>query len=1368
MSGYSVEAILRATDKNFTSTMQAAQRSLGDIEGSVSRVAAVGQRIESVGKVMTAGLTLPLAAAGVAALRVGADFDESMTTVRARTGMAADGVDDLGKAFRDMATSGTYGSFTARQIAAAYAQVARYGDTAEHATSLLRSTQTLATATGMDLGDATRFLSDYLIKVGKDASYAERYINIFADANRRTGIPLEQLQQSLFRTNDVLNATNITGAEATAMFALLYEQGIKNAQAYSGLRYATRALLDPTEEQIAALNRLGIARVDENGKLLDGMTYMGKVTEALAGMSAEQQIYYANLLGSNDGGAAFLAGMVDIRAELPGMARELSAAGDAAEGTGVAFELAGIKQESLAAQARLLRSRLEEVGLQIAAQLIPRVIRLVDAASRLMNRFASLRPSTQRVAVAFGALAAAIGPTLIVVGRVTQAYANLKGKLIAFKSTQALATKAEKLRKAATLANEVAQHAAMKAERARGLTTMSHAQKQKYAIAAEKAQKEAILANKKAQIAQAGSTSALTKKLTLSKAAKIKAGIAMKTLNVAMKANPIGAVLTAAVALTAAVIGLVRYFRRLSDDSDSLSSRQRALRDSTNNLKNSMESSRNSFESNRQNMEANVSMVGSLTDKILELSAVENKSATQKAELRTKIGMLNNSVEGLNLQYDELTGTLNMSESALRSKTDAMMAQARASVYMERMKEVYREIYELTKKVAESEMQLVEARVQHEEAMEIALVSGGFHVSNLHEQEQAHKDLIEELARSQEHFDELSVSTAENSMVIEENAQAYEKASAVIQAELADKEAAYERFSQTMQERSEHIRAALEDLGGSYKDLRDVATDMFSQISDEMTMSVADMQANLEHNQRVIAEWADNIARLAEMGVDEGMLNTLREAGPASAGHVAAMVAACETEVMKLSNTFAEGGQTAVDALATSLGIDTSVARYAAQLAESAEESLRSRLDAAGFDVIGKGIGEGLATGITSGSPNAANAAESMASMCEDAVRAILMSNSPSMLMHEIGVGVPEGLANGIESNASSAVSAMESLAESIVSALESGISQLDSISTVSFSGIASAARAGMSQMASAITSGLSSSVSAKTAGMRNMSTAVQVSMTAMQNKVRTGMTQITQAITQGTTQMNNAVRSNFQIMQSTTLASMTAINNAVRINTQTMQTTTTASMTAMNNTVRTNTQAMQTSTSASMIALSNSVTTGMNGARNSVASAAAGMSASVNTLQGSFRAAGANAAFGLAAGINANRGAAIGAAQSLANAVSSTMRSALAIRSPSRVMKAIGGYTADGFILGMLEKMQAVKSIANEMAEAIMPQNLYDEKLAFAGANFSITDDISFDTNHTVNVPVYLDARQVAKVTAKYNLHEQNLIEDRSNKRRR
>ena len=573
----------------------------------------LGGVVEGAGKNLSKRVTAPIVAAFTAASVIGMGFADSMTTIQARTGMADDALKKLDGSIREMTSSGRYGAHTSREVAAAYKYVAAYGQDAEHATKLMRASMVLATATGKDLGAATSFLADYLIKVGKDASYAEKYINIFTETTRRTNVPLDLLQDTLFRSNATLQATNITGAEASAMFGALYQVGIKNAQAYSGIENTMRSLLDPTEAQISALDRLNIARVDENGNLRDGMEFMNDVTGALSKMSGEQRAYYLNLFGSTAMGVQFLDGMIDIRDCLPEMTAYIKGAGDALDGTGVAFEMAAIESESWGNKIKQLRVIAENFAKNIFKHLAPSLETALEFFRDLADRVKELNPETVRAAVKIAAVAAAIGPLLIVVGKLIKgvgmlvkgiafmmspmgAVILLAGALVALFTqwdnmssglrtaliglagvlgtvTAAIATKAAAIAVSTVAANIEAAVTAKNTALIKGKTAAEKvgikatfkkagaSLKNAAALAAENA---AYAANAKATslatFAKKAGTVAVVGKTVAKIAATVAKGaatVAQWALNVAMYANPIGAIIAIVMAAVAAIAALV-------------------------------------------------------------------------------------------------------------------------------------------------------------------------------------------------------------------------------------------------------------------------------------------------------------------------------------------------------------------------------------------------------------------------------------------------------------------------------------------------------------------------------------------------------------------------------------------------------------------------------------------------------------------------------------------------------------------------------------------------------------------------------------------------------------------------------------------
>ena len=73
------------------------------LSSASSKLSSFGSKMQSVGKSMSTRLTLPLVAAGAAAVKMAFDFDKSMTSIQALVGVSADKVAEMGEAAKKMA-----------------------------------------------------------------------------------------------------------------------------------------------------------------------------------------------------------------------------------------------------------------------------------------------------------------------------------------------------------------------------------------------------------------------------------------------------------------------------------------------------------------------------------------------------------------------------------------------------------------------------------------------------------------------------------------------------------------------------------------------------------------------------------------------------------------------------------------------------------------------------------------------------------------------------------------------------------------------------------------------------------------------------------------------------------------------------------------------------------------------------------------------------------------------------------------------------------------------------------------------------------------------------------------------------------------
>ena len=159
----------------------------------------------------------------------------------------------------------------------------------------------------------------------------------------------------------------------------------------------------------------------------------------------------------------------------------------------------------------------------------------------------------------------------------------------------------------------------------------------------------------------------LTGKITLAQAAQA-------VWNVVMAANPIGVVIGLVAAFAAGLAILVGWLGKGSAEQQKFKADTENLISANERLISSIESSDISFKNNVSGIEANAGAAENLAKKVEALSAVENKSAEEKKKLKVMVDMLNQSMPGLNLAYNEQADLLNMTTSEIYSLIEAEQA----------------------------------------------------------------------------------------------------------------------------------------------------------------------------------------------------------------------------------------------------------------------------------------------------------------------------------------------------------------------------------------------------------------------------------------------------------------------------------------------------------------------------------------------------------------------------------------------------------------------------------------------------------------------------------------------------------------------
>ncbi|KAA0941622.1 tape measure protein [Sporosarcina sp. ANT_H38] len=488
----------------------------------------------------------------------------------------------------------------------------------------------------------------------------------------------------------------------------------------------------------------------------------------------------------------------------------------------------------------------------------------------------------------------------------------------------------------------------------------------------------------------------LSRQLTLAAAAVAIKTAATAAWGAAMQIalGPIGWITAGVGLLVTGVIAVVAWFKKSTEEGERLTAVTNALGESTSALNESLNGTSSTYEKNQAGIQATAAANTDLIAKIEELAAVQGRSGAQTKELKEYVDQLNGSVDGLGLAFDKETNSLSMSSEQMAARIKLMQEEATLATAKERLLEISKEQYEVDAKMAETKELRKELNLRVEEGGKAAREA---------------KDEIEKLDVQEAALTETSAGLAVQQT--ETAAQVTASVAAVAEATKNSVDDQLRSYA-SLEDGQKDIVNSLRD---TWLDYTKQATDMFDKLSDKSKVSVTEMTKNLQENQRIMGEWATNIAKLAERGIDEGLLSTLRDAGPESAGHVKNLVNASDAELQKLSGLFAKGGDVAKQTLSQSLGKENAIVMESVgHLVAQAGDSLTTQIKKADFASLGKAMPEGAAKGITDGTKDVAEASKKMATETEKAFKGAMEIKSPSGVFKRDGVHITEGVVLGI------------------------------------------------------------------------------------------------------------------------------------------------------------------------------------------------------------------------------------------------------------------------------------------------------------------------------------------------------------------
>lgn len=459
-----------------------------------------------------------------------------------------------------------------------------------------------------------------------------------------------------------------------------------------------------------------------------------------------------------------------------------------------------------------------------------------------------------------------------------------------------------------------------------------------------------------------------------------------------------------------AIAGLVSWLTQESEETKKAKEKAKEFQQSLDDLHESINKGNEAYKDRRNEIQATAEDNERLVKKIDELNAVENKTAAQKKELASAAETLNSRIEGLNIQYDKATGTINMTTDAIRKQIEIAKASAEIEAANERMVENAKKRLEIKDKMKELEKEY-QGLLDKTEKIEDFGFAGGQLRDNI--KTEAKKKYNEEVKKLQDDIKKTEDSDNELTNTIVKNNEAKAKST----------EDANGRVIYSLQTMNEEQKKAVEMMQQEFANLKGEVQNAFQAIEQQTALSADQMTANLQKNIDAVDKWSQNLETLAKRGLDQGLIEQMRQAGPKMANQTQALVDASDEQLGRLNGKWTEAGDKAKEGFLRGIrATGQELPPEIESMVTAIGDEFRSALADAGFEVKGREIPQKVSDGMRSGKGDVQQAASEVTEASKQA-----FNNLPTEAKYS-GSQVSGGYAQGITENQGSVQGAVDGL----------------------------------------------------------------------------------------------------------------------------------------------------------------------------------------------------------------------------------------------------------------------------------------------------------------------------------------------------
>lgn len=391
-------------------------RSFGSV--AAQQIAAVGEQMKTiggkmtqVGETLTKYVTLPIVGVATAGVKSFAEVDKTMQLTNATMGNTAEEAAMLNKAMEEAAANSTFGMSDA---ATATLNFARAGLDAKQAAAALAPAMNLAAGEGGDLDTVSAGLVGTINGFGDSFNNTAHYADVFAAACNNSALDVDTLANSMGVAAPVFSTAGRTVEDAALALGVMANNHIDANTAANALKTGIMRLADPTKQAAEAMEQFGIktsAVWTESGQMKSILEIQKNLHDSFDRLSEKEQMAAASAIFGKNQGSAWLALINAAPEDVDELSQSISNCAGTTDG--MAEAMMGGFGGSIEKLKSSLDVLMTSLGRLVAEYLQP----VINKVQEWVDKFNGLDEGTKKTIVTIGLIAAAIGPLLVIGGK---------------------------------------------------------------------------------------------------------------------------------------------------------------------------------------------------------------------------------------------------------------------------------------------------------------------------------------------------------------------------------------------------------------------------------------------------------------------------------------------------------------------------------------------------------------------------------------------------------------------------------------------------------------------------------------------------------------------------------------------------------------------------------------------------------------------------------------------------------------------------------------------------------------------------------------------------------------------------------------